>query len=71
MNEIFQTIGHGLDATFSTWWGGLYCGGLIATGVAKKPWTWRGAQQIVGNSIYLIFWPVWLAVTATSKTEEV
>ena len=69
MNEILQTIWQALVATFTTWWGGIYVGGLIATGVAKKPWTWRGASEIAGNAIYLLFWPVWLAVTSIEKDE--
>lgn len=49
-----------LKSFFSTWIGGVYCGGLLASTMAQNPWTWKGMEGIAGKTIAVLFWPVWL-----------
>lgn len=52
-----------LQTLFSTWIGGIYMGGLIASTLAKNPWGWKGIEGITAKVIACLFWPAWLAVS--------
>ena len=51
-----------LQTLFTTWFGGIYIGGLIASTLAENPWGWKGIEGITAKVISCLFWPVWLAV---------
>ena len=58
MEALFEFIGNIIRFLKSDP-GLIYVGGLIATTMAKNPWTWRGMEGIAGKVIAQLFWPVW------------